>query len=118
MLDTKSSLVLKIIQKECKNGSYKVIDKNDIVFAMPLKFRCDFDELDHIMTYLERQDYISIKYDDDSVYCLCVLPASFEIFEKQATKKKRKNYNILIPLLSLIFGFLGALLGSVISKFI
>lgn len=117
MLDKKSTLVLKIIQKECKNGSYKVIDKSDIISSLPSKYRCDFEELDHILSYLERQDLISIKYDDDNVYCLCVLPATFEIIENNE-KKREKNFSIFIPLLSLLFGFLGAFIGSIISKII
>lgn len=116
MLDTKSNLVLKVLQKECKNGGYKIIDKNDVISALPSKYRCDIDELDHITSYLERQDLISIKYDDDSVYCLCVLPFANEIFETE-TKKKRNNFLFLIPLLALILSFVGAFLGSLAAKF-
>ena len=116
MLDTKSSLILKIIQKECKNGSYKIIDKNDIIFSLPSKYRCDIDELDHIMSYLERQDLIAIKYDDENVYCVCTLPASYDIFEKQ-TKKKRNSLGFL-PLLCFIFAFLGAFLGCLVLRFL
>ena len=116
MLDTKSKLVLKIIQKECKNGSYKIIEKNDVISALPLKYRCETDELDHIMNFLERQDYISIKYDDENVYCLCILPLANEVFEE--SKKKRKKNSILIPLLTLIFAFLGSFLGTILIRFI
>ena len=115
MLDVKSKLILKILQKECKNGSYKIVDKNDVISSLPLKYRCDFDELDHIMTFLERQDYISIKYDDENVYCLCILPLANELFEENKNKKKKNNY--LIPILSLILGFLGAFLGGLIINF-
>lgn len=114
MLDTKSSLILKIIQKECKNGGYKIIDKNDIILSLPTKFRCDIDELDHIMTYLERQDLVAIKYDDENVYCVCTLPASYDVFDKQ-TKKKRISF---IPLLCFVFAFLGAFLGCFLLKFL
>ena len=114
MLDTKSKLILKVLQRECKNGSYKIIDKNDVISSLPSKYRCDFDELDHILTYLERQDFISIKYDDDTVYCLCVLPMAAEVFENDS--KKRKKGNLLIPILSFVLSFLGAFLGAIVAK--
>ena len=115
MLDTKSTLILKILQKECKNGSYKIIDKNDIISSLPNKFRCNIDELDNITSYLERQDYISIKYDDDSVYCLCALPRINEINESSTKKEK------ISPLVFLFFFFLsilGSFIGSFLSRFI
>ena len=115
MLDTKSSLILKILQKECKNNGYKIIEKNDIISALPNKYRCEYDELDNITSYLERQDYISIKYDDEMVYCLCVLPRANELNEMQQ-KKEKKHLPFLIFVL--IFAFIGAFLGSYLSRFI
>lgn len=115
MLDTKSTLILKILQKECKNGSYKILDKNDIISALPARYRCDTDELDHIISYLERQDYVSVKYDDDNIYCLCILPAINEITTPKRRKKEKKY---LLPLIVFILAFLGALCGGILSKLI
>ena len=36
---------------------------------------------------------LSIKYDDDGVYCLCVLPYGNEIFEKDEQNKKREGFS-------------------------
>ena len=93
MLDLKSKLVLKILQKECPNGAYKIIDAKDIISSMPTRYRVDFDGLDNILIYLERQEYISIKYDDDGVYCLCVLPFGNEILESEFDNKKKDEGN-------------------------
>ena len=88
MLDLKSKLVLKILQKECPNGAYKIVEAKDIISSMPTRYRVDFDGLDNILIYLERQEYISIKYDDDGVYCLCLLPYGNEILETENYKKR------------------------------
>lgn len=99
MLDIKSKLVLKILQKECPGGSYNIVEAKDIISAMPGKFRVDSDGLDNILIYLERQEYISIKYDDDGVYCLCVLPFGNEILENEISQKKEGK---ILPLWQLI----------------
>ena len=70
MLDIKSKLVLKILVKECPNGSYNIVEAKDIISSLPNRYKVDSDGLDNILIYLERQEYISIKYDDDGVYCL------------------------------------------------
>lgn len=122
MLDIKSNLVLKILQKECKNGGYKIVDKADIISAMPAKYRVDEEGLDHIITYLERSECIHVKYDDDSVYCLCILPLGSQITENDEKNKKNKPKNsiflIFLCVFSFLSAFLGAIIGEIISKFI
>ena len=102
MLDIKSKLVLKILQKECPGGSYKIVEAKDIVSSMPIKFRVDNDGLDNILIYLERQEYISIKYDDDGIYCLCVLPFGNEVLENEISQKKEGKFPSLKILILII----------------
>ncbi len=120
MLDIKSKLVLKILIKECGNGTYKIIEASDIITSMPSKYRVDSDGLDNILTYLERQDCISIKYDDDGVYCLCVLPYGHEIVETENKKEKeQKNFPyIWLFLTTLILSFIGGFVGAFITRFL
>jgi len=104
MLDIKSKLVLKILQKECPGGAYKIVEAKDIISSMPGKFRVDNDGLDNILIYLERQEYISIKYDDDGVYCLCVLPFGNEVLENEIIQKKeRKNPPFYLLIIIILF---------------
>lgn len=98
MIDTKSKLVLSILAKECGDGSYKIIEVSDIIMALPKHFRMDSEAVKHILTHLERQDIISIKYDDDDVFCLSILPYGFEVLENEkprlTIKSKEKTWNI------------------------
>lgn len=121
MLDIKSKLVLKILIKECPNGAYKIVESKDIISAMPNKYRVDFDGLENILIYLERQEFISIKYDDDGVYCLCVLPFGNEILENESNKKRENEkfphfwkYIIIFFILSLFSCMIGSILGHLI----
>ncbi len=122
MLDIKSKLVLKILAKECPNGSFKIVESKDIISAMPNKYRVDNDGLDNILIYLERQEYISIKYDDDGIYCLCVLPFGDEILESASQKNEGTNsprlwkLSIMMFLSSLLASLLALLLGYFIWK--
>lgn len=92
MLDIKSKLVLKFLIKECSNGSYKIVESNDIISSLPLKYKVDLNGLDNILIYLERQECISIKYDDEGIYCLCILPYGYKVFEREKNIK-RENYS-------------------------
>ena len=114
MIDTKSKLVLSILAKECGDGSYKIIEIPDIIMALPKRFRMDSEAVKHILTHLERQDIISVKYDDDDVFCLAVLPYGFEILEneKPITIKKTKEKPQKVGFLTIFLCFLSSLLGS------
>ncbi len=121
MLDIKSNLVLKILQKECKGGGYKVVDKSDIISSLPNKYRVDDEGLDQIITFLERCECVHVKYDDDNVYCLCILPQGNQITENE---EKNKHSNLFpwpckLALFAFAFfgGLIGAIVGVVISQF-
>ena len=118
MLEQKSKLVLKFLIQECPNGSYKIIEAKDIISSMPIKYKMDYEAFDNILSYLERQDCISIKYDDNNIYCLCVLPLGYEIFENEIKNKKedKKSSNLwLILIINLLISFAGGILGTVIA---
>ena len=119
-MDTKSQLVLKILAQQCKDGSYKVVETSDIIMSLPKHYRMDTAAVKHILTYLERQDIISIKYDDDNVYCLAILPYGFELLENSdhVIKRKQPESNTFrLILFCFIASFIGSFLGSLIVFF-
>lgn len=119
MLDIKSKLVLKILIKECPYGSYNIIESKDIISAMPSRYKIDLEGLDNILIYLERQEYISIKYDDDGVYCLCVLPFGNEVLENEDNKKRedKKSPRLwLFLIINFLSVFIAGLLGTMIAN--
>ena len=124
MIDTKSKLVLKILANECSDGNYKIVEVSDIIMSLPRHFRMDSEAVKHILTHLERQDFISIKYDDDDVYCLAVLPYGFEVLENdkprhiKKEKSKEKKLNIYTIILSFFSALFGTTLGIIICYFL
>ncbi len=117
MLDIKSKLVLKILIKECPYGSYNIIESKDVISSLPNKYKIDIEGLENILIFLERQEFISIKYDDDGVYCLCVLPFGYEIFENEANKKREDNKTSRLWVY-IVFSFLSGFLGSFLAVMI
>lgn len=119
MIDTKSKLVLSILAKESADGSYKIIEISDIIMALPKRYRMDSDAIKHILTHLERQDIISVKYDDDDVFCLAVLPYGFEILEneKPVLPKKVKEKSQIGMFLTIFLCFVSSLVGSAVAIF-
>ena len=117
MIDAKSKLVLSILAKDCADGSYKIVEIPDIIMALPKHFRMDSDAVKHILTHLERQDIISVKYDDDDVFCLAVLPYGFEILENEKPRFIKKNAEKpkKAGFLTIFLCFLSSLLGSGIA---
>ncbi len=121
MLDKRSEALLRIINKECNEGSYRVLEVDDLIRLMPKKFKVDFDTISQLMGYLKTGEYISVKYSDNEVFCVSPLPRGRRIFEveqeeKNSNKKsKLKKFFLLTFYLLLIFGVsLGA---AYISKF-
>lgn len=120
MLDIKSKLVLKIIIKECPNGQYSIIENSDIISALPNKYKLDSEGLQNTMNYLEHLDCVSIKYEEDGVYCVCVLPFGYELIENdnQRNEKGKSPNNYWLFIIVFALTILGSILGNIISKFI
>ncbi len=116
--------MLSILAKECGDGSYKIVELPDVIMALPKRYRMDSDAVKHIITHLERQDIISVKYDDDDVFCLAVLPYGFEILETEKPKKlkiskeKQPKINFWTIFLSFFAALIGSGLGILIFYFI
>ena len=120
MLDKRSEALLQIINAECREGSYKVLEIDDLIRAMPKKFKIDIDGISQLIGYLKKGEYVSVKYADNEVVCISPLPRGrriFEVEEDNKRHKKRKKIKILLLIFSiLILAFGVVLAASYISK--
>ena len=120
MLDKRSEALLQIINAECKEGSYKVLEVDDLIRSMPKKFKIDSDGILQLIGYLKKGEYVSVKYTDSEVVCISPLPRGrriFEVEEENKKQKKRKKIKILfliVLIVALAFGVV--LAASYISK--
>lgn len=121
MLDKRSQFLLRYINKECSEGSYKIIEINDMLSSFPKKYKIDYDTLAHSLNHLKQREYISIKYYDNDVFCLSPLPRGRCFFEQEIDnkkdKRKIKKTITLLSILYIIFSFLTALLACYLTKY-
>ncbi len=122
MLDKRCEELLRIVNKECQEGSYKVLEVDALIRLMPKKFKVDYETIAQLMSYLKSGEYVSVKYFDKEVFCVSPLPRGRRIFEVEIEEKKNKKKSkikgllLLTLYLLLIFGVcLGA---SYISRII
>ena len=114
MLDKQNYKIIKKLQKLCDDSSYKVFDIEELCSLFNLKK----EALDNDFKYLKTNEYIDIKYTDESVICLCLLPKSRQL-EEQEKAKNYSHLNIMkILLISGIFNGIMAFLGAFIAMFI
>lgn len=122
MLDKQTSILLANLNSICQDGSYKVIEKKDLINLNSKKNKLDEDSLKAMIDHLKERDYLSIKYSDDKVYCLSVLPKGrlFDEKSKELAKEKRKYNKLIIVTLSLssIASFVGAFCAMLVFKFL
>ena len=120
MLDKRSEALLQIINAECREGSYKVLEVDDLIRAMPKKFKIDSDGILQLIGYLKKGEYVSVKYTDSEVVCISPLPRGrriFEVEEENKTQKKRKKIKILFLIVLIVARAFGVVLAaSYISK--
>lgn len=118
MLDERSKSVLKYLVKECGEGSYRVIEVSELLGAMPKKYKPDQTGISLCMDYLEKGNYISIKYKDAKMYCVTPLPFARQMLESESNErekvKKFYKFGLVIYFLVFICAFLGSFLAIIV----
>ncbi len=114
MLDKRTGALLAKINELCAEGSYKIVEEEELLGAFPARMGTDTEGLAQMMHYLEEHKYIDIRYAEEGVYCVCTLPEGRMYFENakeaKGTAFRRRRDTILMTALG---AFLGAFLGSV-----
>lgn len=119
MLDKRTSIFLNYIVSESEEGAYQVFNIEDMLSAMPKKYKMNPDNISQMITYLAERGFISVKHRDESVYCLAPLPKARLSAEQDQTIKqdnsKTRRATALILLLMFLLSFLGAFLGAYLA---
>ena len=112
MIDKRTGELLNVLNSYCEGGSYKILSVGDILMRMPKKLGMDEDALRESLKVLQEREFIRVKYEDETEFCLCTLPKGRFLYEskeeqREETVKTRRAY--------CAYGFLGAFLGSALA---
>jgi hypothetical protein len=120
MLDKRTARFLAILARICEDGSYKIIEKVELLKETH-KRGTDTSALEQMTRFLADQEMIDIKYSDEKVFCLTVLPKGRVEFE--STRRKTKDVVrvpnktlLIITFACFIASLLGGLVGALIVK--
>ncbi len=91
MLDKKSLSVLKALNKLTDGSAYKVTTSDEVISLLSQKSQYDSDVIKQIMDFLEKQEYITIKFSEENTYCYSLLPKARIVLEQDTGKVKQKK---------------------------
>ena len=116
MLDKKSTAVLKSLNKLSEGCTYKVVTSDEIIVNLSQKNLYDHDNIKEIIDFLNKQEYLNLKFSEENTYCYTLLPKA-RIYLEQNTasaKPKRLEFQTQTYLFVMIASFIGCLLAMLI----
>ena len=113
MLDKKTNAVLKVLNKLTEGNTYKVVTGDDILSNLTQKSIYDREIIKQIIEFLEKQQYINIKFSEENTYCYSLLPKARIYLEQDIVKPKSKknNFEIMKYIYIMIASFIGSMLA-------
>ena len=119
MLDKKTRAVLAYLETQCPGGSFKVLEKQDIVAAMPTRLALTAEEIDCIVAYLDRSEFVVLKYLDEQQMCLTLTPKAHSALldEKRLLDKPAFDKKVywIVGIIAFVAAFLGAIIGNIVG---
>lgn len=116
MFDKKTHLVLHYLESQCPSGSFKVLDKQDVLDAIPQKSGIDLPTLNEIIDNLTQRGYLVSKYQDDEQMCISLTPKVHSALLRNAEDIQKFKFDKKIYFIVGVVAFVGALLGVICGK--
>ena len=116
MLDKKSITVLKALNQLSVGSAYKVVTSDEIISSLTPKSLYDNDTVKEIIDFLEKQEYLNIKFSENSTYCYSLLPKARIYLEQERIKQtpKKSNKQIITYLYIMLASFIGTMFALLI----
>ena len=115
MLDKKTYAVLKALNKLSEGNAYKVITADEIIASLAAKSQYDVEGIKQIISFLEKQEYLTIKFSEDNTYCYSLTPKARISLEQDGGKQKSKK---AAPILSYVFTMIASFVGTMLALII
>lgn len=115
MLDKNTTAVLKVLSKLAEGNAYKVITGDEILAHLS-KSHYDLDIIKQILDFLEKQQYLNIKFSEENTYCYALLPKAKIYLEQELSKQmpKKSKQQIMTYVYIMLASFIGTMLALLI----
>ena len=116
MLDKKSTAVLKSLNKLSEGCTYKVVTSDEIIVNLSQKNLYDHDNIREIIDFLNKNEYLNLKFSEENTYCYTLLPKARIYLEQNTTqtKPKKMQFQTSTYLFIMLSSFVGCLLAMLI----
>lgn len=115
MLDKNTTSVLKVLNKLAEGNAYKVITGDEILAHLS-KSQFDLDIIRQIIEFLEKQQYLNIKFSEENTYCYSLLPKAKIFLEQDQSKPtaKKSKQQIMMYVYIMLASFIGTMLALLV----
>ena len=115
MLDKKTTAVLRVLFKLAGGNAYKVVTIDEILANLSQKSQYDAEIIKQTIDFLEKQQYLNIKFSEEKTYCYSLLSKARiyleqEVFTTKTKKTSTITANYFYMILSSFTGTMLALL--------
>ena len=120
MLDKKTTTVLQTLGKLSGDSAYKVITVEEVLGSLPAK-AYDSDSVKETIDFLNKQEYIVIKFEEDFTFCYSLLPKARIFLETETSKGKVKPPKIpfyWVLLAGLFSGVVASIVNIIFNLFV
>lgn len=116
MLDKNTTSVLKVLSKLTEGNAYKVVTGDEILSNLNQKSQFDLEIIKQIIDFLEKQQYINIKFSEENTYCYSLLPKAKIYLEQEQSKSPTKKDSKQI--MSYVYIMLASFIGTMFALLI
>lgn len=116
MLDKKTTYVLKALNKLTEDNAYKVVNAEEILSNVSQKSQFDIETIKQSVEFLEKQQYIVIKFSEENTYCYSLLPKARIYLEQELNKSNSKKSTA--PLMPYFYNMLASFIGTILALLI
>lgn len=118
MLDNVSKIVLNYIKSNAQNGKYLVVTLEDILSCFSPNLTIQKQDIKSAINTLFFYDFIKVKYDDGSTFCVLPTERGLNYKSEILPKKFEQNFSIKSVVgWSILASFLGAIVGVIFALF-
>lgn len=116
MLDKKTTSVLRALSRLAENNAYKVVTTDEILSNLNQKSQFDLETIKQCIEFLEKQQYLNIKFCEENTYCYSLMPKARIYLEQENPKpsSKKKTNELMMYVYIMLASFIGTMLALLI----